>query len=525
VGSCDKGVGEAVTTADKISGILNEIEAAENKTTARIVDIFMNCAEYRETPGQFNSQGAGNPFQFDINELKRWKELNNSICSVEYYRNIFSYRKILGGAVVFFRRAARRLLRFLIEPIVKEQNEFNGSVTASVNALYNNAIVVQSFMDHSHAVNAKAEAIEATLNARLDTIEKEINARMDATETTLNEDFKSYAADWIKMNESIDHINERLLEYPISHISRDEFEEIRKKTETALEKLNQTAKTLNDGFDELSRETEQSELNILRFIKNSGSRAEANKQTAVDDSKQSRGESKAESSAQKTVYQGIDYFVFENHFRGSRKCIRKAMEQYIPYFAGRTQIIDLGCGRGEFLELLKQNQIEATGVDIYREFVDYCQMKGLSALTDDAVAYVSNLPDDSVGGLFASQLAEHLETDRLVSLCGAAYQKLQPGCCFILETPNPTSLAIYTNGFYVDPTHVKPVHPKTLEYFLRQAGFKHTETLFTENSKPDYRLPLLDGEHIGNLSEFNDGVNALSDILFGSQDYAVIARK
>jgi O-antigen chain-terminating methyltransferase len=342
-------------------------------------------------------------------------------------------------------------------------------------------------------------------------------------ETAFNENLKLHTADLAEMNESVCHINTILQEHTARYISGDEVEEyVSEQNSRQAEIL--TGK-FNSSFDAFAREIEQSELNILRFIKNQDNAYGINNQSNLYKPHQSGNSDGQESADQETVYQGIDYFVFENHFRGSRKHIIKAMEQYVRYFMGRKQIIDLGCGRGEFLELLKQNQIDAIGIDIYPEFVDYCRMKGLNVLMDDAIAYVANLPDDSVDGLFASQLAEHLETEQLVLLCNAAYRKLQPGCCFILETPNPTSLAIYTNAFYVDPTHVKPIHPKTLEYFLRQAGFGHTEILFTEQSKPDYRFPLLDGEYIKNLSQFNDGVNALSDILFGSQDYAIIARK
>jgi O-antigen chain-terminating methyltransferase len=95
----------------------------------------------------------------------------------------------------------------------------------------------------------------------------------------------------------------------------------------------------------------------------------------------------------------------------------------------------------------------------------------------------------------------------------------------ILETPNPTSLAIYTNWFYVDPSHNKPVHPLTLEYFLKQAGFSDIEVLYTEQSKPDFKIPELHVTGAENLEEFNNGMKVVSNVLFGSQDYAIIARK
>ena len=124
-----------------------------------------------------------------------------------------------------------------------------------------------------------------------------------------------------------------------------------------------------------------------------------------------------------------------------------------------------------------------------------------------------------------SQVVEHLTTDQILSLCNLTYKKLQSNSYIIIETPNPTSLSIYTNWFYVDPSHIKPIHPKTLEYFLKKAGFNDIQVVYTEQSKVGYRLPLLDSQNINNISDFNDGINLLSDIIFGSQDYAIIARK
>jgi O-antigen chain-terminating methyltransferase len=619
MGACGEGADKTVTTADKVRNILHEIESAGQKTASQVADILLNYSGYEEQPKEYireseNTSQGKDVFQFDMPELKKWKERNNSLYQVKYYRNIFSSRKALAGVVIFIKRAIRKVLRFLIEPVVQEQNEFNGSVTASVNALYNNAVVTQSFINHSLMMSEKWSEIESALNHKLELYSAElakVNVSLHHLSNRLGE-FENYYKELALRFDQANLFMEKqkqansLLEERLNHFETfmetqkeidrlideklnrfDAFTERLDQTDLFIEKQRQANPILEerlnrfDVFVETQQEIdrlideklkhfdvftekfvqatfleerldhiksaykneisglvydiEQSELNILRFI---GNQASINAQMENSERAALSGEADIPSHLRRivsedgnsrgntgSIYQGIDYFVFENHFRGARWHVKKTLEQYIPYFSGKEPVVDLGCGRGEFLELLKQNQIEAVGVDLYPEFVDYCNMKGLSALADDALAYVSNMPNDSVGGLFASQLAEHLETNQLVSLCGQAYRKLRPDGCFILETPNPTSLAIYTNWFYVDPTHIKPVHPKTLEYFLRQAGFKDVETLFTEQSKPDYRLPLLDGEHIHNLAQFNDGINAVSDLLFGSQDYAIIARK
>lgn len=223
-------------------------------------------------------------------------------------------------------------------------------------------------------------------------------------------------------------------------------------------------------------------------------------------------------------YECIDYFDFENHFRGSIDSVKKAQEAYLKYFRGKAHVLDIGCGRGEFLSLMKDNGIYAEGVDIYAPYADYCNMKGLSASCGDGIAYLAGM--ECVDGIFVGQVVEHLQTSDIIRLCNTAYEKLPDGGCIVIETPNPTSLSIYTNAFYIDPSHVKPVHPMTMQYLLEKAGFRDIEIVYTQQSRPQTEIPPL---HIesggGNTEEFNKAMKIVSDMIFGSQDYAVIAVK
>lgn len=223
------------------------------------------------------------------------------------------------------------------------------------------------------------------------------------------------------------------------------------------------------------------------------------------------------------AYGDIDYFDFENHFRGSRETIKERQKEYLPYFAGKKAVLDLGCGRGEFLELLGENGISAKGVDFYDEFVQYCQNRGLDVEEGDAIAYLEQT--DPVDGIFAGQLAEHLTIGQIIALCSNAYEKLVEGGCLILETPNPMSLAIYTHAFYMDPSHQKPVHPYTLQYLVGKAGFQKVEILFTKGSRLPEHVPVIRGSGIQNAEEFNRDLQTMAEFLYGSQDYAVIAQK
>ncbi len=222
------------------------------------------------------------------------------------------------------------------------------------------------------------------------------------------------------------------------------------------------------------------------------------------------------------VYASIDYFDFENHFRGSREHVKNVQTMYLPYFEGKKNVLDLGCGRGEFTEMLLEKNVGVTGVDQYVPYVEYMKMLGLPVVLDDAVRYLKK--QENVDGIFVGQVVEHISVEQIMELCRLAYEKLEDGCYLIMETPNPTSLAIYTECFYMDPSHEKPVHPQTLKYFAEKAGFSSVEILYTQSSRLPFSIPKLK-EDEEEYKEFNQAMERVSNLLFGSQDYAIIARK
>lgn len=223
----------------------------------------------------------------------------------------------------------------------------------------------------------------------------------------------------------------------------------------------------------------------------------------------------------KNMYSGIDYFDFENYFRGSIELIKRNQRQYVKYYKGKSNVIDLGCGRGEFLDLLRENNIEAKGVDLYEEFVEMCKMNGLNAVCDDAIHFLGK--QNEVGGIFSAQVIEHLTVEQIVELCKLAYDKLEKGAYLIMETPNPTCLAIYSQAFYIDPSHNKPVHPLTIKYILEKTGFTNIDIIYTDTSKLSSPIPPING--IENAELFNGAMHLVSEMLFGSQDYAIVAKK
>ena len=222
----------------------------------------------------------------------------------------------------------------------------------------------------------------------------------------------------------------------------------------------------------------------------------------------------------------IDYFDFENKFRGSRTVIKESQKGYLEYYEKGSDdyVLDIDCGRGEFLELMNENGIKARGIDVYEPFVEFCKGRGLEAQQADALGFVSSLEDEGLNGIFMGQVIEHINTDYAIALIRTAKRKLKKGCYFILETPNPQNLGTYFN-FYLDPSHIKPVHFMLVEYLFSSAGYESVERYNNDFSKIKVQIPHIEGEGIENKKEINSVINFLNERILGYCDYTLIARK
>jgi len=167
----------------------------------------------------------------------------------------------------------------------------------------------------------------------------------------------------------------------------------------------------------------------------------------------------------------IDWFTFAHKFRGPEPKIRAHFARYLPHFKAAGPVLDLGCGRGEFLKLLRDQGVEARGLDLTPENIALCEAEGLRAELQDFFTYLPGLADQSLGGIFCAQVIEHLPPAKLPELIRICAAKLKPGAPIVFETPNPECLAIFATHFYLDPTHVRPVPPALMEFYLAEAGF------------------------------------------------------
>ncbi len=193
----------------------------------------------------------------------------------------------------------------------------------------------------------------------------------------------------------------------------------------------------------------------------------------------------------------IDYFKFEARFRGPRDIIRERHRIYLPYVEGQAPVLDIGCGRGEFLELLKHAGIQGRGVDLERDMAEFCRSIGLEVDHDDAFAYLQRLPEASLGAIFLGQVVEHMTPSAVATLFGLAMEKLRPGGVLIAETVNPICPTALAN-FYLDPTHERPVHPDLLMFLAESKGFEAVEFLFSSSpASPETTLRAHEGQPAG----------------------------
>ena len=226
---------------------------------------------------------------------------------------------------------------------------------------------------------------------------------------------------------------------------------------------------------------------------------------------------------------GATYLGFEDRFRGSRDNIRARLADYVPVFAGGADVLDVGCGRGELLDLFRANGIGARGIDINGAMVDACRERGLDATTADAVAYLENLPDASLGGLIAIQVVEHLEPPVLVRFLETAFLKLRPGAPLVLETINAACWMAFFETYLRDLTHARPLHPDTLKFLVQASGFSDADVRFRSPVLDQDRLPRVEASSDPAQAALVDAINAHADRLnarlFSTMDYAVIARR
>jgi 2-polyprenyl-3-methyl-5-hydroxy-6-metoxy-1,4-benzoquinol methylase len=215
------------------------------------------------------------------------------------------------------------------------------------------------------------------------------------------------------------------------------------------------------------------------------------------------------------------YYRFTNEFRGHRQEIKEKQKAYIPYLDrayfenNEKLILDLGCGRGEWLDLLHEEGFLGRGIDINGVFIEECRKNGHDVIEADVIEYLRELPEDSIGAITSFHLIEHLTFSHLIELIDETVRVLKPNGLAIFETPNPGNLQVGARDFYLDPTHRNPLPAPTVKFILESRGLSKIEIL---RLNPD---PVELDESI----ETVEIIQRLTHLLYGPRDYAAIGYK
>lgn len=229
------------------------------------------------------------------------------------------------------------------------------------------------------------------------------------------------------------------------------------------------------------------------------------------------------------------YLAFEEQHRGNQEEIRRRQQFYLDNYVKiwlnpdlQGDIIDLGCGRGEWLEILQENGYQALGIDMNDASLGECRKKNLKVSHADAVEYMKLLPDNSVRMITSFQLIEHLELSQLLILFREMGRVLKKGGIIIMETPNPCNLQVGAASFYLDPTHVRQLHPEFIRFLAEKNGFDEIEVVYPEQNKAEEWWDSLSQEETTDIQQsacFRAVVSELRRTIWSSADYAIVAKK
>jgi SAM-dependent methyltransferase len=213
------------------------------------------------------------------------------------------------------------------------------------------------------------------------------------------------------------------------------------------------------------------------------------------------------------------YMALEDRFRGDRSDIYDRLSVYLPWVDTDHLAIDLGCGRGEWLTLLRDHHIPAIGIDNSPRMVKNCENLKLKVSQIDVLDYLGTLANDSVGTVTGFHIVEHLPFDQVIQLFAETLRVLKPGGVAIFETPNPENVLVGSCNFYIDPTHRNPLPSNMMQFLALEVGFAQTEVKYLHPNPGELsHEDLPEGPEKQIIDRFNH-------FFYSAQDYAIIGYK
>jgi O-antigen chain-terminating methyltransferase len=461
-------------------------------------------------------------FLYGDRDLRLFPQLQQHLAEVETLWQVqeqpFQSRvPLLGPLIAWFRERWNRVAtKWYVRPLLHQQQHFNAAVVRVLQDLHRFAQVSSyDLVRRMDALFYPLDQGQATAYAWLRDLRENY--------TTLIHKMEKVAALTEERSQQLATLMEERSQ-ELAALMEERSQEVRTELTTRTEKrLWQTAAGLEEKSQKLAHQQQLQQQGIT-FLRMKLDRLMA-RMLPHHEGPSKEGPSLAQDREALLDY---DYYRFEDLYRPEEE-VREGQLIYLPFFQGQENILDLGCGKGEFLELLRDEGIEAYGVDLNEQMVRICQEKELRIVQEDALQHLVGLPEDSLGGLFAAHLVEHLSPAALVELVQLAHEKLRPGSHLVFETPNPLCIWALVNYFYLDMSHIKPIHPQALTFLLEMHGFRDVEVRYLHPVPEGVRMVLLPDATDTPWQEmttlFNANLERLNDLLYGHADYAIIARK
>ncbi|CAJ35694.1 class I SAM-dependent methyltransferase [Methanocella arvoryzae] len=414
----------------------------------------------------------------DTDNLRISSDIKN-----DSYR-ITSHRKIVGIFLKKARQIVNGEVARYVDPIVQKQTVFNNLVVGYLNSL--------------------VRAIEANQSTARDELRHELY-------NDLEEKFSILERRIISTDEKLTALAQTL--------NQEKTERLKYiKTEANRE----VAKSIHDSLAIIDKEINNKQW-LLNLLDGHGTRGAAQQNPYnIDEG-----------------FSSLDYPSFSDEIGkawlqigGYPPVSSNIFDDSVKLFKKSNNVLDIGSGTGQFLEKLRQNGIDGYGIDVCESYVSYCNSLGLRVICVDAISHLKSLKDNSLGGIFISQVVEHLPIKSLDELIKLSYMKLQPGGHLVIAMPNITSMLVSTNLFYLDPTHKTHLHPEVLKFLLQSNDFKNLEDRYYQPVSESVQLKKIDLSNItvsdeqrSVIEHFNYNVDILNKLLFGYRDYAVISIK
>jgi SAM-dependent methyltransferase len=403
-----------------------------------------------------------------------------------------------------------------VAPILERQQAFNSAIVDHVNRGVPVDRATRQSIDAALRFTGEALGEIRAFQSTLIQYFQQLTAYVD----TKDFEFAGHIRDrYIALNGAVAGLTDEILKRWESMVARERRFDA--KTTAIGAAQGETTREFRDAIAVLHQAT----IALKRELERMGPAFAATSPAAAAGERASAGTLPAPaSSATHGRFGAWKYVGFEDRFRGSREEIRTRLAAYLPIFAGASDVLDVGCGRGEFLNLLREQGVGARGLDLNHEMVEVCRAQGLEAVEGDALGYLRSLPQESLGGLFAAQVAEHLEPDYLLELLEEAFDKLRPGSAIVLETINPACWFAFFSSYIRDITHVRPLHPDTLSYLLTAHGFQEVSVRYSAPYPERDKLVRVPGEGIVE-DALNANADKLNALLFTYMDYAAVGRR